>query len=740
MEQSKNVSIQEIIDQSRLNELSKMAKCSTIKRFCKESLAMRDPWRTYVPASSCGHFGRVFATHQPSTARMSRNARAFLTQGDFIDFDIVNAHPTILHQTLTKIGITPPKTLNDYMTNREEWLSMDTSIPRKIAKEFFISIMYGGKSENFMKLHKIKSVPKKWLHFETEFAKIEHAITHHYAGKLHGIPEKAGTKKSSRILSIINQSIENSILMSMIKSIARNCGIDVFETESVIAIEMNALLMYDGFMIDIDHIDEDADIDELCEAMEEDVFAETGYNVQITEKPIEYSADEGFSDYKMDTPRDVSKKSSPILPTEEFSKTKLSNLPTYEEKVSYFEQFHFNVSHLWYIRTTLDSDYSVLKQSDFKSRYQNVFTQHPTKDKTIPFLDRYLPDENRASFNEVIFEPKTAKKEALNLFTGFPEFPEAHDDQMLADFMALTMALCDNNADYAGLLLDFIAHILRFPERKGEAGISFILYGKQGIGKSLFINLIRPLFGKMFAQVSDLNDVFGKFANAHKNKLLLNLNEADDRTKSMYSLDGMIKTFITETETTIEYKGKDRHPISNHTRLLITTNKMACIPISRDDRRFIALKGRDVLQGNDDFRNRLISYVSNGDFCSVLNTMLRNRKIDAGQFDARKWRTKLWQTMATVQGTNIDTIISDINESLDLTEGVALINDDQEVPIITHKDLFLIKLKDLHIAGKMAYGDLGSSRKFNAKIEETGQFEIFVDGKNKTKHIIVGRK
>lgn len=739
MEQTKIVKTQECLNEDRVQALHAMAGNPSIKVFCRETVQALSKWRTYMPAVSCGKYGRVFATHQPSIARISKNARAYIAQGEFIDFDLSNAHPTIVSQTLKKIGVSPPKSLLSYMANREDWLSM-ADIPRDIAKTYFITIMYGGKSKNFMEKHGIQSLPKKWLQFETEFNKIEDKIYNHYKDAM-DIPQKDNVKPSSRILSIVNQSIENQILMAMIKSFARQCGIPIMETETSIAIEGSLILMYDGFMAKCSLIDPDADIDDLIETMEEDVARDTGYTMTIMEKPIKYDPDAGFGKYKMNT-ADNTRGATLEFTDEHFSPSKFINLETYEEKKVYFERFHYKVNHLFYFKSSIAGEYRVFKQCEMTQSYQNVLINEDGKMRT--FLDKYLKDPNAKYHNDVIFEPGANYPSSLNLFSGFPKIPNPENagDLMMADFMRLCVALCESDEAKSNLFLDFVSHILKYPERKTEAGIAFILVGKQGIGKSLLMDLIRPLFGSMFGQVSDLNDIFGKFANAHQNKLLMNLNEADDRAKSMFSLSGMIKSFITEPRTTIEYKGKDRYAISNYCRIIITTNTLSSMPIAKDDRRFIAFEGKDILSNNKELCDRLVSYKGNPEFLGHLNAMLHGRNPDISQFDARKWKNDIKDMMMTVQDNIIDTILGDINETADLTDNTARLNDEWDVPIMKKDGKFLIALKDLRTMAQQAYQNhaIPTSRKFNAKVANAGIFDIYTDKKNKLKHIVLGDK
>ena len=91
-----------------------------------------------------------------------------------------------------------------------------------------------------------------------------------------------------------------------------------------------------------------------------------------------------------------------------------------------------------------------------------------------------------------------------------------------------------------------------------------------------------------YITTSDPDDLFGTHAEGFYRKLLVNLNESED--KKTFQFEGNIKSFITEPTITVNPKFVRPSTVSNHARPIITTNKET--PISNDvkskDRRYVA--------------------------------------------------------------------------------------------------------------------------------------------------------
>ena len=137
--------------------------------------------------------------------------------------------------------------------------------------------------------------------------------------------------------------------------------------------------------------------------------------------------------------------------------------------------------------------------------------------------------------------------------------------------------------------------------------IAFILKGAQGTGKSLLVDTIGELLGKKhFITSSKPEDFFGTFAEGFLNKILVNMNECEG--KDTIDFEGRLKSFITEDSITINQKGIRPFQVTNHARLIITTNKPnpIKIDITTRDRRYIVFQSTDkfidILKGKTYFK------------------------------------------------------------------------------------------------------------------------------------------
>ena len=102
--------------------------------------------------------------------------------------------------------------------------------------------------------------------------------------------------------------------------------------------------------------------------------------------------------------------------------------------------------------------------------------------------------------------------------------------------------------------------------------VSFILKGKQGVGKNLILNTIGNLINKEhYITTSNSQDLFGNYAEGFVKKLLVNLNEAEG--KDNFEFSSKIKSFITEDTINVNPKFIRPTQIRNVARLITTSNK-----------------------------------------------------------------------------------------------------------------------------------------------------------------------
>ncbi len=117
--------------------------------------------------------GRFFALHGLSLQSFSKKIRHTLVHKSHLDIDIINCHPILLLQYCKKQNI-KCRYLTEYVKNREGCITNLMNAyhtERKIVKELFISLMYLGKADTYLKRHDLNCDPKSDVSFIHLFAK-----------------------------------------------------------------------------------------------------------------------------------------------------------------------------------------------------------------------------------------------------------------------------------------------------------------------------------------------------------------------------------------------------------------------------------------------------------------------------------------------------------------------------------------------------------------------------------------
>ena len=229
------------------------------------------------------------AGHQmfPSTIR------AHLARQLYYDVDIKNAQPTLLLQLCEKLSIDAPF-LRQYVEEREELLKTAASMTvpectRDEAKNLFIVVLFGGSARTWANtLHGKELNPDAPLReFVESFAKELRRIASlaFHSKQLSGYhsritkKRKAGAKATDpkmRFLSIVVQTIECDCLRV------------VDDTLASLGWSMDSLIFDGGLVRRRDDIEFGSRELEACEVA---VSVRTGYEIQLTVKPLEPSAE-----------------------------------------------------------------------------------------------------------------------------------------------------------------------------------------------------------------------------------------------------------------------------------------------------------------------------------------------------------------------------------------------------------------------------------------------------------------
>lgn len=547
-------------------------------------------------------FGRVGALGGVGLVNMRGPIRHTLAKAvGFRDADISNCHPELLVQICKAKGYAI-KVLEEYVKTRDDYLAklMKIGITREMAKSLPLRLMYLGSlqswaTDNGINLQDIPNWVIEWSdNLVDELTKIAKIVEDNNP-KLVKEVEK-GThgpewKRESAILSSFLQEYENRVLEVIYKySVSKG-----YIQDGV------AVLCYDGIIIK-----DDARFDEILIEYETEILAKTQFKLKMVGKEFDkaYTIEFLQSNQIKVTILDKTK-------IGKFDSAYISSLTCYRMKKLYFELFVSKILRpdpVWvYIENDGDEGGESLcfySQAKIEQTFGHIMSGEKNNfGIPIKFMTKWLGDETCRVYNKMDFVPYNDKSPIettiFNLFRGFSPLiyteidrQKSYEEKVLKPFHALGLQLCGDNETHYNYFSMYIADIFQNPSRKSP--IAFIIKGKEGTGKNVFLNAIGGTLGSHhYITSSKVQDFFGDYAEGFYHKLLVNMNECEG--KSTFDYEGQIKSFITEDTITLNRKFVQPITIKNLARLVIFSNKPNPIPIDvrSRDRRYVVFNTTD---------------------------------------------------------------------------------------------------------------------------------------------------
>jgi len=453
-------------------------------------------------------------------------------------------------------------------------------ITRGQAKAIIINIMYLGSLTNACIDAGCACPPPDWadelaLHF-IQICDMINAINTDISKKVSKC--KKFKNKKATCLSYVLQIIEDDIIMNAMNKL--------------IKLDYNVeTLCFDGLLIEKKEINQGVldDLNAYC-------FNKTGYNVKFEIKPmndcldLQTSMEFDFSDY-------------PFKHTQKYDQLYCSQLQheteygTYELRKEYIQKFFCKIQvpdscFIYECGSNWGEDkvpepyvYSSKSlQCLFKCIQSGMYN---SSGFPISFFDQWTSDPKTRTYSKYDFIPFSKENdlinpEVYNMFLGFNEAVYTKPNlkqEGLKVWFDLVKALCGDCEGYDDYFHAFIANM--FQEPANRPPVAILIKGPQGVGKNMILDTLGHMVGKAhYTSSSDPKDFFGDHAEGFYRKLLVNLNETEGR--DTFQFEGKIKSFITEPDIIVNAKFVRPCKVSNHARVVITTNKST--PISLDVR------------------------------------------------------------------------------------------------------------------------------------------------------------
>jgi hypothetical protein len=261
-------------------------------------------------------------------------------------------------------------------------------------------------------------------------------------------------------------------------------------------------------------------------------------------------------------------------------------------------------------------------------KYRNVwYIKEGDKDVNKPFINDWLNDCNIKTYSLMDFIPfpMECPEHVFNLWNGFAiEKCEVEPNEDCSIMIEHISMLCNHDKAATDYLIKWLAHIIQYP---GELNnIAVVLKSGKGVGKNIFTYFMRAIIGaSYFSEITDEDELFGRFSNARKNRPFINVEEVGISFKNKDRLKNMITSKIYNHEA----KGIDPIQMQNFGRLILTTNNDVPLPIEHNDRRIFLVSADNSKRNDMKYLKPLIDYCKNKanqkGFFNYLNTINLNQ-------------------------------------------------------------------------------------------------------------------
>jgi hypothetical protein len=182
----------------------------------------------------------------------------------------------------------------------------------------------------------------------------------------------------------------------------------------------------------------------------------------------------------------------------------------------------------------------------------------------------WLNHGDRAQYRGVKFRPNQegVVDGYVNLWHGWGVEAVPGDWSLIQRHIVEVVA--GGNAEFAEYVLRWIAWTIQNPDKQAE--VALVLIGEKGTGKGTLGRCLQPIFGPHALQITDREQVIGKFNGHLEDCILFIADEAywggDKRCV------GRLQGMITEPTLTIERKGFDAYPARNFLHILMLAPPM----------------------------------------------------------------------------------------------------------------------------------------------------------------------
>lgn len=595
---------------------------------------------TYEP--TIPDVGRVYPRKALSIGTLRRPIRHYIAKDDYLDADIVNAHPEIAIQEFTKAGIELPA-LKAYVADRERILEQTCKacgVTRDVAKNLYIRVMYGGSFRAWCEDHGVDAsllspgAMEGITEFETDSKIIIDTIAEANPEMVEYYRSRGKPNPKSSVASTYFQHKERLVLESIFTTLSRGGVIPRKAGDSKMV--YNAVLCFDGLMFPKGA--DDDKITKLLSMCERAVQRKYGYKLKLVVKPM----NEGFTDAQVAVQARVGEPK----PTRPFDRLEMMEMAvrcdeeieakmegsadlnasalkrlhaevdgmkaecykrSYEAMKPYFEEHHFKLEVPSCIVRVFPDRFAMLSHSELRANYNNIYLPYGENGRPKRWADAWVDDAYIRTYSRMDFYPPplVCPKGVYNTFTPFAIMDEPPSTPALPPAVATHLNTL-TGGDSAGVeyMLNWLAHMVQKPGEIPEVAIVF--KSIPGVGKNLFFSKFgKAILGaQYYMETANLDDLMGTFPS-HFYKILVAIDECNG--KETFLANDRLKSLITSPMITKNEKNVKAFNVNHAGRYVFFSNNDTPIKIELNDRRFVVFECLGDNANNREYFNALLT-------------------------------------------------------------------------------------------------------------------------------------
>lgn len=205
-------------------------------------------------------------------------------------------------------------------------------------------------------------------------------------------------------------------------------------------------------------------------------------------------------------------------------------------------------------------------------------------------------------YKKIIFENNG--KKYLNMFKTARVFEEKIEieDTNFKNIQKIIRNLCGDNQEYYDYFMDWLAHMIQYPEVRVTNGIIFA--GYYGSGKGELTDILKIIMEDTL-QIVQADMFKQKWNDFLEGKILIIGNEiAYVSNDERYYVANKLKSIITDIDIQIEGKFEPIRNSKNYARVIVFSNDKAPIVIQNGDRRYFVVTPKTTLLDNEDYNTK----------------------------------------------------------------------------------------------------------------------------------------